>query len=324
MSLLYSVVLAVFAFRRPRPRKAGHSDGLTFWLVLLGADDKTISAAFGLTEPGFQVRVLCQDVDHSKGEALNAAYRHIRDAAVEQGTVRQTVIGVIHGDGCPEPGTLSKVAAFFGGRRVGAVQCRVRMRNRLRDVDFTTAEDASQRLRDAFGQVKLGGNGQFIRLTALMRLGDRPWTGSLGLRLHLAGVGIRYAPDAVITQESAPRYDVRSLRYFDTLSGLPALALLAPWLKAPLAAAVVALCSASGNTVWLAALLLPGLVHRLRPMGEPWRRTIAAGLLYPGFLLLRLAAPWFVLFCVTNAVPISRARLLRWPDGHPGLSPRRP
>jgi 1,2-diacylglycerol 3-beta-glucosyltransferase len=322
--LFHNVVVAAFAWWWPRPRRPGPGDGLTFWIVILGTDEKAITAAHDLAEPGYPVRVLCQDTTHTVGESLNAAYRHIRDCAVQQGTVRQTVIGVIHGDGYLEPGALGKVAAFFSGRRVGAVQCRVRMRNRLRDLDFTAAEDASQRLRDAFGQVRLGGNGQFVRLTSLMRLGDRPWAGSIGLRLHLAGVGIRYAPDAVVTQQAAPRFDLRSLRYLHELTGLSAIALVAPWLGGPLAAAVAVLSVGSGNVVWLAALLLPGLVHRLRPTGEPWRRTIAAGLLYPVFVLFRMAAPWHALFRLTNVVPMAPARLLPWADGHPGLSTRRP
>jgi cellulose synthase/poly-beta-1,6-N-acetylglucosamine synthase-like glycosyltransferase len=322
--LLYSVFLAASAWWRPRPRKADHPNGLSFWIVLLGADDKAIKAASALDEPEYPVRVLCQDTTQSKGEALNAAYRHIRDSAVEQGVVRQTVIGVIHGDGCAAPGTLKEIAAFFSGRRVGAVQSRLRMSKSLSDLDYTATEDASQRRRDAFGLVKLGGNGQFIRLTALMRLGENPWSGSLGLRLHLAGVGIRYAPKAVVTQEAPSRVDLRSLKYLSQLTWPRAAVLIAPWLAAPLAAGVLALTIVTGNAGWLAVLLAPGIVQRLRPSGEPWRRALAAGFLYPVFLLLRMVAPWRALIRVTNVVPMVPPRLLPWADGHPGLSARRP
>ncbi|MBP2325137.1 hypothetical protein JOF56_005522 [Kibdelosporangium banguiense] len=322
--LLYSVFIAAFAWWRPRPRNAGHASGLTFWIVILGADEKAIRAAFALDSPEYPVRVLCQDADESKGEALNAAYRHIRDSAVEQGIVRQTVIGVFHGDGCAEPGVLKEVAAFFSGRKVGAVQSRIAMRGSLRGLDFTATEDASQRRRDAFGHVKLGGNGQFIRLTALMRLGDSPWSGSLSHRLHLAGVGIRYAANAVVTQEASPRVDFRSLKYVRKLTWPRAAALVAPWLAAPLTAGVLALTIATGNAAWLGALLAPGLVQRLRPSGEPWRRMLAAGILYPVFLLFRIISPWHALIRMTNVVPLVPPGLLPWTDGHPGLSARRP
>src|SRR5439155_18900035 len=64
-----------------------------------------------------------------------------------------------------------------------------------------------QVLRDRFGTVGLGGNGQFARLSVLAKLGDEPWSHclvedlELGLRLHLAGVRIRYASRAAVTQQ---------------------------------------------------------------------------------------------------------------------------
>jgi cellulose synthase/poly-beta-1,6-N-acetylglucosamine synthase-like glycosyltransferase len=67
--------------------------------------------------------------------------------------------------------------------------------------------NASQLLRNAAGTVGLGGNGQFARLSSLMRLGDAPWSAclvedlELGLRMHLDGDRIRYVANANVTQQ---------------------------------------------------------------------------------------------------------------------------
>jgi 1,2-diacylglycerol 3-beta-glucosyltransferase len=96
---------------------------------------------------------------------------------------------------------------------VGAVQSRVRIHNRdrvlgaVQDLEFGCIADASQSMRDALSTVGLGGNGQFARLSALMALGDEPWSKclvedlELGLRMHLNGSRLRYLPQASVTQQ---------------------------------------------------------------------------------------------------------------------------
>ena len=123
-----------------------------------------------------------------------------------EGTTRSTVVGVIDGDGRGDSMLLHTVADLFADRWVGAVQTRVRIQNRkpilglLQDLEFACVANASQSLRDRLGSVGMGGNGQFVRLSALAKLGESPWSslpgrGSrTGLRLHLAGVTlIRYS-----------------------------------------------------------------------------------------------------------------------------------
>lgn len=149
-----------------------------------------------------------------KGSALNAAYRFIRAQTAANGeNPKRVAVGVIDGDGRAEPGLLREVQRFLTDPAVGAVQCRVRIHNRdrllgaVQDLEFACIANASQVLRDAFGTVGLGGNGQFARLSALLPLGEAPWSDclvedlELGLRLHLAGVKIRYASRAAVTQQ---------------------------------------------------------------------------------------------------------------------------
>ncbi|MFD4674815.1 glycosyltransferase family 2 protein [Lentzea sp. NPDC058450] len=244
----YNLVLAAFVWWRPKP---GGSDVLSrhpleYWIVIPALNEErvvanTVRAALALDGARTPVQVvvvddgsddrtphvLAQIDDHrlhvlrrtlpdarqGKGEALNHAFRYIRDLAEEAGTVHRTIVGVIDGDGRGEPGMLTEIGAYFGQRSVGAVQCRVRIHNRtnllafLQDLEFSCVVDASQSLRDVVGTVGLGGNGQFVRLKTLMDLGSAPWSSclvedlELGLRVHLAGQRIRYATRATITQQ---------------------------------------------------------------------------------------------------------------------------
>lgn len=216
------------------------------------------------------------DARKGKGEALNHAYRYIRGIAESDGTVHRAIVGVIDGDGRGEPGMLAEITSYFASRSVSAVQCRVRIHNRdnllafLQDLEFSCVVDASQSLRDVVGTVGLGGNGQFVRLAALMDLGDAPWSAclvedlELGLRVHLTGQRIRYATRATITQQGL--VDVNRLLRQRTrwgqgnlqcLSYVPKLLrakhvgsvalleflqyLLTPWLVAPMTLIVTAL-----------------------------------------------------------------------------------
>jgi 1,2-diacylglycerol 3-beta-glucosyltransferase len=67
-----------------------------------------------------------------------------------------------------------------------------------------------QRARERIGSVGLGGNGQFVRLSALQTLGPSPWSGcltedlDLGLRLLLSGWTNRYCPTEHVSQQAVP------------------------------------------------------------------------------------------------------------------------
>jgi cellulose synthase/poly-beta-1,6-N-acetylglucosamine synthase-like glycosyltransferase len=312
---------------RPTRDVPDHPRNLRFWIVIPALNEErvvgaTVAAALALDSPATPVRVLVvddgstdatpqilagiqdprlhvlrrdlPDARKGKGEALNAAYQLIRERATTERTVHETVVGVIDGDGRGAQNMLHEVAAYFADRGVGGVQCRVRIHNRhhllafVQDLEFSCVADASQSLRDVLGSVDLGGNGQFVRLSALLRFGDRPWSGclvedlELGLRLHLAGVRIRYATNAVVTQQAVvdPRRLVRQRTRWgqgnlQCLGYLPRLGfsrfvrgpalldfgyyLLAPWLMVPMSLAVLGLV---GTTVsgWISGDRFDGLV----------------------------------------------------------------
>jgi 1,2-diacylglycerol 3-beta-glucosyltransferase len=224
------------------------NEPLTFWIVVPALNEErvvgnTVAAALALAGPeGARTRVLVVDdgsddgtpdvlaaIDHpgltvlrrefpnarkGKGEALNAAFRAIRDLTSAAGEDPQRVaVGVIDGDGRGSANLLTEVARLMRDDEVGAVQVRVRIHNRNRvlgavqDLEFAAIANASQLLRDAAGTVGLGGNGQFARLSSLVRLGDAPWSHclvedlELGLRMHLGGERIRYTSIANVKQQ---------------------------------------------------------------------------------------------------------------------------
>lgn len=188
-----------------------------------GSDDGTPAVLSAIEHPYLHVlRRVRPDARQGKGEALNAAYRFIRDwTALMNGAPDRVAIGVIDGDGRGSHNILDGVARTMTDPQVGAVQCRVRIHNRdrllgaVQDLEFACVANAGQVLRDRLGTVGLGGNGQFTRLSALIRLGDAPWSKclvedlDLGLRMHLDGDRIRYLSSATVTQQGV--VDVRRL-----------------------------------------------------------------------------------------------------------------
>lgn len=180
-----------------------------------GSDDATPDVLAGIDH--LALHVLRRDLPYArqgKGEALNAAYRYIRDRTEDaQEDPHRVAVGVIDGDGRASANMLAEVSYAMRDKNVGATQSRVRIHNRNRilaavqDLEFGMVADASQSLRDTLGTVGLGGNGQFARLSALVALGDNPWSKclvedlELGLRMHLEGMKLRYLPHASVTQQ---------------------------------------------------------------------------------------------------------------------------
>jgi 1,2-diacylglycerol 3-beta-glucosyltransferase len=158
-----------------------------------------------------------------KGEALNAAYRHLRDSDVlADHEPDDVVICVVDADGRLESNALFEVAPYFNDAKVGAVQVGVRMYNasdnllaRMQDFEFVTFTEIFQRARQLVGSVGLGGNGQFARMSALVTLGDAPWTDcltedlDLGIQLLLGGWRNRFCPTSHVNQQAVT--DLRRL-----------------------------------------------------------------------------------------------------------------
>lgn len=149
-----------------------------------------------------------------KGAALNDVYRQIRAKVLADGIdPDDVVLCIVDADGRLEPDALDKVARYFRSPRVGACQLLVRIRNRHRwmcrfqDYEFLLFSALTQTAREKIGSVGLGGNGQFTRLSALMQLGDTPWTDcltedlDLGVRLAINGWENRFCGETFVDQQ---------------------------------------------------------------------------------------------------------------------------
>ncbi|WP_380285132.1 glycosyltransferase [Kitasatospora purpeofusca] len=212
------------------------------WVIDDDSDDATRALVLAAAGRDARVHLVQRRRPHArigKGAALNAAYREI-SAWLPPGTDRsRVVLGVVDADGQLDPGTLEQVCndRAMGRPDTGAVQIGVRMRNaederplpgrgraanamaralvRMQDVEFQANNAGMQLLRRRTGSVGLGGNGQFVRLTALDSLtaeegrDGRPWPERAlledyesGLELRLAGWRLTHVTEADVSQEA--------------------------------------------------------------------------------------------------------------------------
>jgi 1,2-diacylglycerol 3-beta-glucosyltransferase len=112
-----------------------------------------------------------------KSLALNTAFADflLTWRGIEIHPKHHWIIGVFDSDSTPDSNMLKKVSFQFNDPKVGGVQTLVRIKNRkksflakLQDIEFLTFSRVVQFARAIFkGSVALGGNGQFIRATAL-------------------------------------------------------------------------------------------------------------------------------------------------------------
>lgn len=153
-----------------------------------------------------------------KGRVLNYAYNYLMasDLVREHGADK-VIVGVLDADGRVVPDILTAVNPFFDDCKAGAVQVGVRISNaqtntltKWQNFEFLTFARISQKAREYLGSVGLGGNGQFVRLSALASLGGDPWTDcltedlDLGIRLMLAGWQNHYCADSFVSQQGVP------------------------------------------------------------------------------------------------------------------------
>jgi 1,2-diacylglycerol 3-beta-glucosyltransferase len=296
-----------------------------------GSDDNTPNVLAAIDDENLRVlRRNLPDARRGKGEALNAAYRYIREqTALELRDPALVAVGVIDGDGRGSRNMLVEVARAMRDPQVGAVQCRVRIHNRdkllaaMQDLEFACIANASQLMRNSLGTVGLGGNGQYARLSALRLLGDAPWSAclvedlELGIRMHLAEVKIRYTSRATVTQQGLTNVrrllrqrtrwaqgNLQCVRYVPTLykaTTIPNSALvemlyylLAPWFNA---VGTVAMSTIGAYTV--GRLLLAGSTS-----------VSAYGAATVAVWLLAMLAP-FVLWGVLHRMQLRDEKLTR-------------
>ena len=179
-----------------------------------GSDDGTGRLVESHPDP--RARLLRREYPQArrgKGDALNAGFVRLL-AEVDEWPTDKIIVGIMDADGRLDPEAPERVAEYFADTDVGAVQVAVRISNRtdcilarMQDMEFVTYTDVFQSARDSWGVAGLGGNGQFVRLTAHMDLAPAPWTDGLtedleqGLRLVCAGWRIRYRRDVAVHQQ---------------------------------------------------------------------------------------------------------------------------
>jgi 1,2-diacylglycerol 3-beta-glucosyltransferase len=198
-------------------RNALEAVGSRGWVVVVddASADGTAEVVRGIGDP--RVWLLERRLPNArlgKGQALNDAYAAIhRRVELEGLDPRDVVLGIVDADGRLGPDCVDTVADHFRDPSVGAVQIRVRIRNRDRwlglfqDYEFLVFSSLTQTARERMGSVGLGGNGQFTRLAALDSVGPQPWSDcltedlDLGIRLVVEGWSNRYSDATWVDQQ---------------------------------------------------------------------------------------------------------------------------
>lgn len=157
-----------------------------------------------------------------KGAALNRGFADflLTWRGIEIEPRHRWIIGVFDSDAKPDPKMLKTVSFAFRNPNVGGVQTLVRIYNRkksflakLQDMEFLAFARNLQFSRTIFGgSVALGGNGQFIRATALdtaaIKKCEEYWKPDsltedldIGLRLITSKWENRYIESVAVSQE---------------------------------------------------------------------------------------------------------------------------
>lgn len=193
---------------------------LTILVVNDDSDDRTREIA--LSYPRDRVTVIDHphaEARQGKGRVLNYAFRYLMHSQLlAKNGADKVILGVIDADGRVESNVVDTVNPYFVNHRTGAVQVGVRISNantntltKWQNFEFLTFARISQKAREHLGSVGLGGNGQFVRLSALATLGEDPWSDcltedlDLGIRLMLSGWVNHYSPDSFVSQQGLPK-----------------------------------------------------------------------------------------------------------------------
>jgi 1,2-diacylglycerol 3-beta-glucosyltransferase len=181
-----------------------------------GSEDATADVARAMTGPRvWLLRRTAPNARQGKGEALNAAIRELVGAELLRGRDHHdVVVVVVDADGRLDPRAVAAVTPSFEDPSIGAVQIGVRINNRftsrlarMQDMEFVIFTQVFQRGRRHLGSVGMGGNGQFMRLSALLSLGPEPWSRSLtedldlGVRLLSQGWRNEFCSSVAVHQQ---------------------------------------------------------------------------------------------------------------------------
>lgn len=181
-----------------------------------GSDDGTADIVRSHPDPRVHLfQRSLPEARQGKGEALNAAIQHLRTSDLLGDTSHaDVVVCVMDADGRLDSHALRDVIPLFSDDQLGAVQIGVRINNRhqsllarMQDLEFVLYTHVFQRGRRHLGSVGLGGNGQFVRLSALDGLGPSPWSRSLtedldlGVRLLIDGWETEFCSTSSVHQQ---------------------------------------------------------------------------------------------------------------------------
>ncbi len=194
-------------------------ENLTILVVNDASEDHTREIV--LSYPRDRVRLIDhpKSVAHQgKGRVLNYAFRYpMSSDLVREKGADKVIYGVLDADGRVKPNILEAVNPYFSRPEVGAVQVGVRIGNadtnvltKWQNFEFLAFARLAQKAREHLGSVGLGGNGQFVRMSALASRGTDPWTDcltedlDLGINLMLAGWENHYCAETFISQQGVP------------------------------------------------------------------------------------------------------------------------
>ncbi|MCD0453302.1 glycosyltransferase [Actinocorallia sp. API 0066] len=190
--------------------------GKTLTVVVDDASDDRTAELVRAAGDAVLYRRTPPDARHGKGAALNAGLAHLRASGLLDGhDPADVVVCVVDADGRLDPHAVQAVDPYFDDPRIGAVQIGVRMYNRdrgvlarLQDMEFVVYGEIFQNARRHLGSVGMGGNGQFMRLSALDSLNEDPWSDcltedlDLGVRLIAAGWTNAFCGAAAVSQQA--------------------------------------------------------------------------------------------------------------------------
>ena len=264
-----------------------------------------------------------------KGSALNAVFADflLTWRGLEIEPRHRWVIGVFDSDAIPSLDMLKKVSFEFRDPHVGGVQTLVRISNRkksilttLQDMEFLAFARLLQFSRTVFGgSVALGGNGQFIRATALDATALTPtedyWNRDsltedldIGMRLLTSKWENRYVDSSVVYQEGVE--NVRSLIHQRTRWAWGALQALCHYIFGlRVWRADISLRKKVDASIYLVNLIVPFIVVFC------W---VLSGLALIGTVRISNAFPWF--FTLANGfsfLPLYVCGLWKQRDDYP-------
>ena len=207
IALVYTLFMLLVSRGAPRHGGPSHPDAPLLVVILMPClnEAEVIGASVrrltSIPDPGLRIMVIDDGSDDDTAQA-----------AAQAGD--QRVVGVMDADGRLDPHAIGEVRKAFAPQEVGAVQMGVRINNRfgsllarMQDMEFVIFTEVFQRGRRRVRSVGMGGNAQFVRLSALDALGPRPWTRSLtedfdlGIRLNATTWTNEFWPSASVHQQ---------------------------------------------------------------------------------------------------------------------------